>query len=966
MRTSSNRKTNTRHNLRGPLLGLLVALGIVAAVAAPALAAPDLAPEITATPDDPNSAITATFEYKAADGETGDPVTNFQCRRFLSTVVPTPTSPSWSACGTDPDGSSVTYAGLDNDEWVFNVRGRSGTTNSTAGPWAEYTWTQDVTTVPSDPPTFTLTPDDPNTTSRTNRFEFTATPGDADLVDRFECRRETEAVTACNSGFYQTALSNGQYSLEVRAGNAAGFGPWTDAFDWSVAIPSPEPLVTLEDVAATRWDGRAAGMQLGHQNSYNRISGIAPAGDVNGDGRDDLIVESTLSTDLGLYVLFGSEQGKGVRTLADIPPTDGYRILPPATVTGIHGGLTQVGDQNGDGVPDLVFNVFRAPFGFGNGAVVVYGVADPSALPLCPNSSTTRCVDLTTITDDQGYVLISDPSVFSTSWRSLGSAGDFDDDGVADLIIGNVEGDDYSALIVKGGARSGEIEVADLPADHVLQINGLPGDQYFASEGAQPLGDINGDGIDDVYLSHYAAGGGWIFYGHDWESSPFELADFTSADGLRVFAPALSVGNLQNVGDVNGDGRPDLAFSAVSGVTFPEEDQMITFVYGPEQPAADPIVTGMDLSPGAGYLVTRGGLPAGLGEVTLESGDLNNDGVSDLITSAPETHVDGSETGAAYLLFGQDPTPSQVLGVGPQLTADLGVALVGEANGDHAGSTLAPLGDLDDDGLTDFAIGAPLTDYTGSNAGSVYIVYGKTLLAKANTGNAVAVTGESAVLNAPVASNNRDTEVHFEYGTTEEYGETSSAEQFEGSSGGDAASIQVTGLQPNATYHYRAVATNELGLTRYGDDRTFTTGAAVPGDPCVANPAAPGCPAYQHCQANPSAPECVRRARLSALVVSPRATRVRRGRRAAFTAIVTNAGNRPATNARVCVKAPRHLKGRRCKRIGALGAARTATRRFAFRATRAGRFRPTFTARAAGVAPRSARAILRVTRPRKR
>ncbi|GEM_PF-1196486 len=96
------------------------------------------------------------------------------------------------------------------------------------------------------------------------------------------------------------------------------------------------------------------------------------------------------------------------------------------------------------------------------------------------------------------------------------------------------------------------------------------------------------------------------------------------------------------------------------------------------------------------------------------------------------------------------------------------------------------------------------------------------------TGPATAITGSGATLNGTVNAFSDSTTVTFEYGLDTSYGSTVTADQSPLTSNTDTAvSAAVSGLLPNTTYHFRAVAQNSVGTTT-GSDLTFTTGTILP------------------------------------------------------------------------------------------------------------------------------------------
>jgi C1A family cysteine protease len=90
------------------------------------------------------------------------------------------------------------------------------------------------------------------------------------------------------------------------------------------------------------------------------------------------------------------------------------------------------------------------------------------------------------------------------------------------------------------------------------------------------------------------------------------------------------------------------------------------------------------------------------------------------------------------------------------------------------------------------------------------------------TGSAHSLTAYSAAVNATVNPNGAETTYYFEYGTTDSYGSTTTADSAGSGSRPRSVSADLTGLSAGVTYHYRLVAANSYGTTR-GDGRTFTT-----------------------------------------------------------------------------------------------------------------------------------------------
>jgi FG-GAP repeat len=109
-----------------------------------------------------------------------------------------------------------------------------------------------------------------------------------------------------------------------------------------------------------------------------------------------------------------------------------------------------------------------------------------------------------------------------------------------------------------------------------------------------------------------------------------------------------------------------------------------------------------------------GSEPGGqFGRSVADAGDFNGDGVQDLLAGAPLDDTGGLARGRAFLWFG---------GAGMRKAADL-VFTAGNA-GDQFGYAVAGVGDVNNDGFDDIAVGAPLNDDIGTESGAVYIYYG--------------------------------------------------------------------------------------------------------------------------------------------------------------------------------------------------------------------------------------------------
>ena len=229
----------------------------------------------------------------------------------------------------------------------------------------------------------------------------------------------------------------------------------------------------------------------------------------------------------------------------------------------------------------------------------------------------------------------------------------------------------------------------------------------YAAYSVASAGDVNADGFDDLLIGATGddgggaeAGAAYLVYGPVTADLDLSAADAKLIGENPEDHAGMSVASG---GDVDGDGSDDLLVSAPFNDDGGSNAGAAYLVYGP-------VTADLDLS-SADAKLTGEGADDYVGYSALAAGDVNSDGIDDLLLGAQG----GGAAGAAYLVYGP-------------VTADLDLSsadakLTGEASGDAAGASVS-VGDLNGDGYSDLIVGAYGSSDGGSYAGAAYLVYG--------------------------------------------------------------------------------------------------------------------------------------------------------------------------------------------------------------------------------------------------
>ncbi len=499
-----------------------------------------------------------------------------------------------------------------------------------------------------------------------------------------------------------------------------------------------------------------AGVEAAHSDSYEPIienfrlgqndqlvidrgGPVDRAGDVNGDNLEDLLVGAGVG---GVRVIFGPTQGNnGVLNGQQLDGNSGFVILNDAEYDSV---LAGIGDINGDGLDDIAVGSL-------SGTHVVFG----------SDAGFQRTLDVSSLDGGNGFE-------FDSGATDLKRAGDVNGDGLADFVVGNANA---SPNGLAGAGVSYVIFGSRAAFSASLSPDALDGSNGFAVLGISAqdrsgrvvsrAGDFNHDGFDDFLIGapyqtsdgKAEAGAAYLVFGGNAFPAALSLADLDGGNGLVVKGSDIqdvAGAAVGAIGDLNHDGIDDIGIGAPGKGPFgvPSDYPGEVYVlFGGNFDGIDTVVE-EDLN-GLNGLVLRG-IRGGVIPIEVDqtiwgdmagadldaAGDINSDGIDDLMIGAPHTVITPQRKGVGqvYFVFGSSSAFPARLNLS-DLDGENGFRINGTGTVDYYAVSVAGAADFNVDGRDDAMMGA-------SGQGETYVFYGR------DTGNvqvapsAASATGE--------------------------------------------------------------------------------------------------------------------------------------------------------------------------------------------------------------------------------
>lgn len=475
-------------------------------------------------------------------------------------------------------------------------------------------------------------------------------------------------------------------------------------------------------------DAESAGAEPG-----DRFGGTTISGDFDGDGFDDIATSSRTEEIAGFFdvgsvnVLYGAADGLTVDRAQLWHEGFGGLEGAPADAD-VFGSALAACDFDGDGRDELAIGVHGKDIG---------GTIDAGRVHVLYGTEAGLSIARYQHWDEGSTFGLSAPETSGLLGFAL-ACGDFDADDYDDLAIGSpgaVFGVDGGSVTVLYGSDLGLTNTrAEEWSQNTPDVGGSSEDGDFFG-GALTTGDFNADGYQDLAIGVYGedlpsgsnAGVVNVLYGTanglSSSGSQFLSQDFP---GLYCAAPEAGdhFGQALAAGDFNADGVDDLAVGSPGEDVGGTPDSGLVILFDGSASGLFPFAGDRHCVHSAAPL--REGTEFGF---VLTSGDLNADGIGDLVVGTPYQRLDpdvyGQEGGVLIVFGGTDEAPI----VRETLLLTQGTPGVpGDPVSPDWFAHSVAIGDFDGSGFDDLVVGSPRDDVPDiSEAGSVNVFYSSVL-----------------------------------------------------------------------------------------------------------------------------------------------------------------------------------------------------------------------------------------------